>query len=69
MPPDPNNVRVQIDLKTVPQDQANGWRYGADTQTIVFSGDYCDSLTSGAASPTPPTLRMLFGCPTGGPIP
>jgi hypothetical protein len=58
-PPVPEDVAVYIDGKLVPKDPANGWSFGANSQTIVFNGAACDSLKSGAAS----AVQVVFGCP------
>jgi hypothetical protein len=57
-PPDPNNIAVYLDKILVAQDAANGWSYGATTNSIVLNGSTCDKVTSGAAS----TVQVLFGC-------
>jgi hypothetical protein len=58
-PPDPNNVAVYLDKKLVAKDPANGWSFGASTQTIVLNGSSCDLVTSGKAT----SVEILFGCP------
>lgn len=68
----PSNVRVRIDGTTIVEDAANGWHYGADTQSIIFTGDSCDVVLKGAAAMTPPrapVVTLVIGCPPGGPIP
>jgi hypothetical protein len=65
MPPDPNNIGIYLDKSLVPKDDANGWSFGASTQSIVLNGSRCDQVTSGAAS----TVSVLFGCPGGPPFP
>jgi hypothetical protein len=57
-PPDPNNVAVYLDGKLVAQDAANGWTFGATSQTVMLNGKTCDAITSGAAS----KVQVLFGC-------
>jgi hypothetical protein len=64
-PPDPNNVAVYLDGKLISNDPANGWSFGANTQTIVLNGSACDSIKSGAAK----TVQVLFGCPDQPPPP
>jgi hypothetical protein len=58
LPPDPNNVAVYLDGKLIAQDQANGWTFGATSQTVMLNGSACDAITSGAAS----KVQVLFGC-------
>jgi hypothetical protein len=62
-PPDPNNVAVYLDKMLVTKDPANGWSFGATTQTIVLNGSSCAKVTNGYAT----TVQVLFGC--GGPPP
>jgi hypothetical protein len=58
-PPDVNNVAVYLDKNLVQKDNANGWSFGANSQTFVLNGSSCDKITSGAAS----NVQILFGCP------
>lgn len=57
--PDLNNIAVYLDKNLVQKDSANGWSFGANTQTIVLNGTTCDQITSGAAT----QVQVLFGCP------
>jgi hypothetical protein len=71
-PPVPDNVRVRIDDMTIAADATDGWHYGPDSQSIVFTGDTCDVVLKGAAAvkpPRSPVVVLLLGCPPGGPIP
>ena len=61
--PDPNNVAVYLDKSIVPQDSINGWSFGANSQTIIFGGTFCDKIISGSAA----SVQVLFGCPGGSP--
>ena len=58
VPPDPANVAVYLDGKLLAQDPANGWTFGATSQTVMLNGTSCDAITSGAAS----KVQILFGC-------
>jgi hypothetical protein len=58
-PPDSNSVGIYLDKSLVPRDSANGWSFGASTQTIVLAGSFCAAVTAGAAS----SLQALFACP------
>ena len=64
-PPDEDNVAVYLNKSLVPQDDANGWSFGADTQTIILHGSACDEAMSGSGS----SVQILFGCPGGPPPP
>jgi hypothetical protein len=57
-PPDPNNVAVYLDGKILSNDPANGWTFGATSQTVMLNGSACNAITSGAAS----KVQVLFGC-------
>src|ERR1017187_3059580 len=57
-PPDPNNIAVYVDGKLVAQDPADGWSFGATSQTVTINGSACSAITSGSAS----EVKVLFGC-------
>jgi hypothetical protein len=61
-PPDPNNVRVEVDGTKVVRDMGmtNGWEYQDTGQTIIeVHGAACDAIKgSGAAN-----VQIVFGCP------
>jgi hypothetical protein len=61
-PPDPNNVRVELDATKIDRDmaRANGWEYQDAGQTIIeVHGAACDAIKmSGAAN-----VQIKFGCP------
>jgi hypothetical protein len=40
LPPIANSISVQVNGATVPQDPVNGWQYRADTNSVVFLGNY-----------------------------
>jgi hypothetical protein len=52
-------MAVYLDGKLVSKDSANGWSFGASSQTIVLNGSTCATVTSGAAT----GVQILFGCP------
>ncbi|MFO0555600.1 MAG: VWA domain-containing protein [Polyangiaceae bacterium] len=58
-PPDPNELYVWIDGTLVPNDAANGWTYDPATNQIIFNGQTCADLQSGAAN----QLIVSYGCP------
>jgi len=65
-PPDPNNVLVLADGKTVPKDALptdNGWTYGAGMTSVTLTGTLCQDVLNGAVS----NVEVLFGC--GGMVP
>jgi hypothetical protein len=64
-PPDPSNVAVYLDKNLVPKDAANGWSFGANSQSVVLNGSTCDKVMSSASS----TVQVLFGCPGSLPPP
>jgi uncharacterized protein YegL len=57
-PPDPSNMAVYLDGKLIANDPANGWSFGATSQTVMLNGSACNAITSGAAS----KVQVLFGC-------
>jgi Mg-chelatase subunit ChlD len=59
MPPLPNSMAVYLDRNLVAKDDANGWSFGGNTQTIVLTGTSCDAITAGTAT----QVQVLFGCP------
>jgi hypothetical protein len=54
----PDQIAVYLDKNLVKQDPADGWSYGANSQTIVLNGDTCNKVKSGEAT----TVQVLFGC-------
>jgi hypothetical protein len=61
LPPDPDNVRVNVDGAKVNRDttQAGGWDYGPNNGSVVLYGPNCEALKSGAAK----NVQILYGCP------
>jgi hypothetical protein len=59
-PPAPGNVAVDVDGKRINRDasQSNGWNYGPDNKSIVFYGEACDNLKSGASK----NVQIIMGC-------
>jgi hypothetical protein len=64
-PPAPENIAVYVDNQLVKEDPANGWSYGADTSSLVFSGTYCERLVSASDV----TVKVLFGCSSSASFP
>jgi hypothetical protein len=60
-PPDPGNVAIYLDKSLLPKDDANGWRFGESSRTIVLEGEACDRVNSGQGT----RVDALFGCPGG----
>jgi hypothetical protein len=58
-PPDESNVAVYVNGKRVDPDSNNGWTFGANSQEIVLTGDYCSQMSSGDGA----DVQILFGCP------
>jgi hypothetical protein len=58
-PPDDNNIAVYVNGKRVAQDPNNGWTFGANSQEIILTGDYCAQMSSGDQA----DVQILFGCP------
>jgi hypothetical protein len=63
IPPDPNDVAVYLNKNMVPQDASNGWSYGANSQTVLLHGSFCDQALSEPAG----VVQALFSC--GLPLP
>jgi hypothetical protein len=61
--PGDNNVFVYLDKNLIQRDEANGWVFGGNTQTIVLNGLACERVKSGQAS----TVQVLLGCSSGSP--
>jgi hypothetical protein len=40
LPPIANSISVTVNGATIPQDLVNGWQYRADTNSVVFLGNY-----------------------------
>lgn len=40
LPPIANSISVTVNGTTIPQDPVNGWQYRADTNSVVFLGNY-----------------------------
>ncbi len=59
MPPDPDNVAVELDGVSLPRDAAHqeGWDYGEGNSIVLF-GSACGRLASGEAS----KVQILYGC-------
>ena len=64
-PPDPNNVAVYLNKQLVPKDDADGWSFGSDSQTINLNGAACEEAMAASGS----QVQILFGCPGGPPPP
>jgi hypothetical protein len=67
-PPDPNNVLVLADGKTVPKDVLptdNGWTYGAGMTSVTLTGSYCQDVLNSVIQ----NVEVLFGCGGITPIP
>jgi hypothetical protein len=58
-PPEVNNVAVYVNGAKVDQDASNGWTFGAGTQEVVLTGDYCAKMSTGDEV----DVQILFGCP------
>jgi Mg-chelatase subunit ChlD len=58
-PPDVKNVAVYVNGAKVDQDASNGWTFGAGTQEVVLTGDYCAKMSTGDEV----DVQILFGCP------
>jgi hypothetical protein len=58
-PPDPSNVAVYVNGLRVTQDANNGWTFGASSQEILLTGDYCTQTSTGNQV----DVQILFGCP------
>ena len=58
-PPDTKNVAVYVNGQRVDQDSNNGWTFGASSQEIILTGDYCKQMSSGDKA----DVQILFGCP------
>jgi len=43
----------------IAQDEANGWRYDAATNSVIFSGDACTRIESGEVQ----DIDIVYGCP------
>jgi len=56
---DPNNIAVYLDGTLLAKDPANGWSFGASTQTVTLNGTDCNDITSGKAT----KVQVYFGCP------
>jgi hypothetical protein len=59
IPPDIDNIAVYLDKGLVTNSASDGWSLGANSQSVVLNGSYCDKITSGQAS----TVQVLWGCP------
>jgi len=59
VPPDEANVAVYVNKNKVDQSATNGWKFGANSQEIILTGDYCSQATSGDGV----DVQILFGCP------
>ena len=67
-PPDPSNVVVLADGKTVPKAASptdNGWVYGGGMTSVTLTGSYCQDVMSSAIS----NVEVLFGCGRMTPVP
>lgn len=57
-PDDPSNIAVYVNGQQVSQDPNQGWTFGASSQEIVLTGDYCKQMSSGNQV----DVQILFGC-------
>lgn len=57
-PPDPNNVVVYLNKTVIPQSTSAGWSFGADPQTILLHGTYCDQALNEERG----LVQALFTC-------
>ena len=57
-PQDESNVAVYVNGQRVDRDSSNGWIFGADSQEIVLTGDYCDQMSKEDQV----DVQILFGC-------
>jgi Mg-chelatase subunit ChlD len=57
-PPDPNNVVVYLNKTMVPKSSSAGWSFGADPQTVLLHGTYCDQSLTGPRG----LVQALFTC-------
>jgi len=57
-PDDPSNIAVYVNGQQVSQDPNQGWTFGASSQEIVLTGDYCKQMSSGKQV----DVQILFGC-------
>ena len=58
-PPDQSNVAVYVNGQRVDQSSDQGWTFGASSQEIVLTGDYCAQMSSGGQV----DVQILVGCP------
>ncbi len=56
-PPEPNNIAVYVGTEAIAKDPANGWSYGANSQTVNFNGAACEKIKSSGDS-----VKVMFGC-------
>jgi hypothetical protein len=60
-PPSPDDVNVSVGGAPVRRDaaHADGWDYGASSNSIQFYGPACEQVKMGASK----DVRIVFGCP------
>ncbi len=58
-PPDPQQVNVYFDQRTVPSDPLDGWSWVSD-RTLELHGAACEELKSGDVG----QVQVVAGCPT-----
>ena len=59
MPFDPTGVAIYLDKTIIPKDASEGWTFGANAQTVLLHGSFCDQTLSDPAS----IVQVLFlGC-------
>ena len=59
MPFDPTGVAIYLDKTIIPKDASEGWTFGANAQTVLLHGSFCDQTLSDSAS----IVQVLFlGC-------
>jgi hypothetical protein len=63
IPPDPKDVAVYLNKNMVPRDASNGWSFGANSQTVLLHGSFCEQALSEPAG----IVQVLFAC--GLPVP
>lgn len=59
MPTDPTSVGVYLDKSIIPKDASDGWTFGANAQTVLLHGRYCDQTL---ANPDVVVQALFLGC-------
>jgi hypothetical protein len=58
-PPDPTNIAVLGDGKSIGKDPVNGWSYGPGMTSVVLNGTACAAVKAGTIQ----QVETIFGCP------